>query len=256
MSEKPGYMSASGITVDLRDIRRIVNDVYYSLLSNYDRYLVLYGSAGSGKSHFAAQKILFRILLGMERGVTHTFLVLRKTAPAARKSLIALFRHYISEWGLGRLVRYNKGDMVFEFVNGARILAGGLDDPEKIKSIEGLTGAWLEEATEFDEQDFMQVDLRLRGRVATYKQIMLTFNPTACLEGYNINNNGSSRLVSCRKRDKNATYMQPFAFLCCVKIISSNFHDILSIRLFYSHPKHCMPQCVFFSQTTTVMSFD
>ena len=178
MSEKSGYTSASGITVDLRDIRRAVNDVYYSLLSNYDRYLVLYGSAGSGKSHFAAQKILFRILLGMEHGVTHTFLVLRKTAPAARKSLIALFRHYISEWGLGRLVRYNKGDMVFEFVNGARILAGGLDDPEKIKSIEGLTGAWLEEATEFNEQDFMQVDLRLRGRVATYKQIMLTFNPT------------------------------------------------------------------------------
>jgi phage terminase large subunit len=38
----------------------------------------------------------------------------------------------------------------------------GLDDPEKIKSITGLTDAWLEEATEFTLDDFSQVNLRVR----------------------------------------------------------------------------------------------
>jgi phage terminase large subunit len=33
-------------------------------------------------------------------------------------------------------------------------LCAGLDDPEKIKSIAGLTDAWLEEATEFSLDDF------------------------------------------------------------------------------------------------------
>jgi phage terminase large subunit len=38
----------------------------------------------------------------------------------------------------------------------------GLDDPEKIKSITGLTDAWLEEATVFTLDDFSQVNLRVR----------------------------------------------------------------------------------------------
>jgi phage terminase large subunit len=45
-------------------------------------------------------------------------------------------------------------------------LCAGLDDPEKIKSIVGLTDAWLEEATEFSPDDFTQIDLRVRDPYA------------------------------------------------------------------------------------------
>ena len=55
----------------------------------------------------------------------------------------------------------------------------GLDDPEKIKSITGLTDAWLEEATEFTVDDFSQVNLRIRDPKAKNQQLILSFNPVS-----------------------------------------------------------------------------
>lgn len=57
----------------------------------------------------------------------------------------------------------------------------GMDDPEKIKSIDKPTGIWLEEASEFTLDDFTQLDLRLRGKLAHYKQIILSFNPISAV---------------------------------------------------------------------------
>ena len=59
----------------------------------------------------------------------------------------------------------------------SEVLFLGLDDPEKIKSIKGITSIWLEEATEFTKEDFLQIDLRLRDPGPLYLQVMLTFNP-------------------------------------------------------------------------------
>jgi len=169
------------INFDLLRLHDVVNDVYYPLLENQDRYLVLYGGAGGGKSHFAAQKTLIRIVVGAKKGIKHRFLALRKTQPAVRKSVFALFNHYINEWNLSRIAKINRTDMTIQFFNGSEIICGGLDDPEKLKSIEGVTSAWLEEATEFTEDDFKQVNLRLRGKTQSYKQIILTFNPVSKL---------------------------------------------------------------------------
>ena len=38
----------------------------------------------------------------------------------------------------------------------------GLDDVEKLKSIYDITGIWIEEASELEEGDFNQLDIRLR----------------------------------------------------------------------------------------------
>ena len=66
-------------------------------------------------------------------------------------------------------------------LNGNSMIFMGLDDVEKLKSIVGITGVWIEEASELTREDFMQLDLRLRGRTAQYKQIILTFNPISVL---------------------------------------------------------------------------
>jgi hypothetical protein len=52
-----------------------------------------------------------------------------------------------------------------------------MDDAEKIKSIAGITSVWCEEATELDELDFNQLELRVRGITKSYKQFIITFNP-------------------------------------------------------------------------------
>ena len=164
-------------TINLEVLPDVSNAAFLPLLNNKDRWLVLFGGAGSGKSEFVAMKILYRICEAMSKGKVHKFLCLRKTQPAARHSIFSLICKYISDWGLMPDCKINRSDMTIKFHGGSEILITGLDNPEKIKSIHGITGIWLEEATEFTYADFMQLDLRLRGKTWDYKQIMLSFNP-------------------------------------------------------------------------------
>jgi len=170
-------MSTNSLFINLRSLYKTMNAVYIPYLKDKARYFICYGGAGSGKSHFIAQKWLFRIVLGYMTGKKHKVLALRKTQPAVRRSVFALFQTYITRWRLNSLCKVNKQEMTITFSNGSEILCMGLDDPEKIKSIEGVTGIWVEEATEFTEEDITQLDLRLRGKTDSYKQIILSFNP-------------------------------------------------------------------------------
>lgn len=122
---------------------------------------------------FAAQKIIRRML--EEPG--HKILVIRKVAKTLRQSTFALLCQIISDWNLGEIFEINKTEMEIRCINGSQIIHAGLDDSEKIKSIAGITSIWIEEASELEKSDFMQLDLRLRGKLKYYKQIILTFNP-------------------------------------------------------------------------------
>jgi len=153
-------------------IRIKLNEYFKPLLKNEDRYLILYGGGGSGKSHFIAQKILIRCLQGKER-----VLCCRKTAASIKNSVFKLFSDIISFQGLSVIITTNKSDYSFTFANGSQIITSGLDDVEKLKSIQGVTSIWIEEGTEIDESDFAQLDLRLRGETPSYKQITISFNP-------------------------------------------------------------------------------
>jgi phage terminase large subunit len=170
-------------SVDLTSLPQLTNDCFYPLYSCHSRYLILWGGAGSGKSVYAAQKIVVRTLA--EKG--HRFLVVRKVAKTIRQSCFAEIQNIISSWGLSSFFRANATDMEIRCLNGNQILFAGLDDVEKLKSIHGVTGIWGEEPSEFDEGDLKQLDLRLRGQTKHYKQILLTFNPvsiTHFLKGY------------------------------------------------------------------------
>lgn len=151
-----------------------INDVYIPLLTNTSRYLVQKGGAGSGKSVFAAQKIVLRTLTEKK----HRFLVIRKVAATRQQSVFKLLKTIIDEFGVLNEFEINKTDLSFlHKPTGNEILTAGIDDSEKLKSIAGITGIWVEEATELNEDDFDQIDLRLRGETINYKQIILTFNP-------------------------------------------------------------------------------
>lgn len=168
------------IEIDFSKLKDVTNDKYFPLYQDKNRYLLLMGGRGSGKSNFAAEKIIFRIGLSLIRGYKEVFIVCRKTQPSLRKSAFTLLKKYINQWGMSKLVKINKASMSFEFVNGSQILCTGLDDPEKLKSIEGVTSVWLEEPPELSETDFLEVDLVLRGITPSYKQIIMSFNPHLC----------------------------------------------------------------------------
>lgn len=160
------------VSVDI-DTEDIMNDWASPIVDNESRYLVLYGGAGSGKSVAAAQKIIIRML----EESPHKFLVVRKVANTIRNSVFSLIRGTIADWGLSKLFKINKSDMDITCINGNQIIFAGLDDVEKLKSIHGITGMWIEEASELIQEDFQQLDLRLRGFTPNYKQIIVSFNP-------------------------------------------------------------------------------
>lgn len=141
-----------------------------------DPIAVMVGGAGSGKSYTTAQKHIIRCISEKER-IRHRILVLRKVGATITNSTYELCKQIISDLGLTALFKENKTERTLTYLNGNQLIFAGLDDAEKIKSITGITSIWLEEATEFTFADFMQLRLRLRDEVATYKQITLTLNP-------------------------------------------------------------------------------
>ncbi len=158
------------------DLVETTNDQLWDLIKCHDRYLIAYGGGGSGKSHEIAQKILLRIEKAALLGYHEGFLCLRKTSPDVKRSVFLLFKMYMDLWELKGIIP-NKTDLSYTWPDGQFISCGGLDDPEKVKSIEEITGVWMEEATQFTLNDFRQLDLRLRGEAPTYFQIIMSFNP-------------------------------------------------------------------------------
>ena len=151
-----------------------VSKSFQPLLDAEHRYLVMCGGAGSGKSEFAARKLFYRSV----REGRHRWLVMRKVRKTLGDSVVRVVLSVLAENGVPHA--YNKSDRTLSFAGPAgpnEVLFAGLDDPEKIKSIKGVTSVWLEEATEFAKEDFLQIDLRLREPGPAYRQIMLTFNP-------------------------------------------------------------------------------
>lgn len=153
----------------------IFNPVYLPHLEDYStRFLVFYGGAGSGKSHFIAQRLVYKALKSKRK-----ILVLRKVNRTTKASTFQLLLDTISQFGIMNYCVINRTDFSITLPTGSQFLCMGLDDPEKIKSITGLTDAWLEEATEFSLDDFSQVNLRVRDPKAEDQEIILSLNPVS-----------------------------------------------------------------------------
>jgi len=152
-----------------------VSNSFYPLVKDSNRFLVLCGGGGSGKTEFAARKLYIRA----KREGNHRFLCMRKVRSRIKESVQEVIVRMLNEQKCP--YEHNRSDRVITIRNPkgetSSFLMDGLDDPEKIKSIKGITSIWLEEATEFSERDFLQLNLRLREPTPFYKQIILSFNP-------------------------------------------------------------------------------
>jgi phage terminase large subunit len=157
--------------------KKAFNECYVPCLYNEDRYLVLYGGAGSGKSVFIAQRIIMR---SFERKMCN-LMVVRAVDNTNRDSTFALLKQIINKWNLGKYFKVNNSDLrITNLLTLNEIIFKGLNDSERLKSVTfakgELTDVWIEEASEVLEEDFNQIDVRLRGK-GVKKQIVISFNP-------------------------------------------------------------------------------
>lgn len=161
-----------------RKLKETNNDAFLPLYFDKHRYLVLKGGGGSGKSIFAGRKVLERA--ATEPG--HRVLVCRKVARSIRKSCFDQLKDQAYTYYADQITFIPKGensDMYIRFKNGSVIFFSGLDDTEKLKSIFDITMIWIEEASELQEADFNQLDIRLRTDFPYYLQMIITFNPVS-----------------------------------------------------------------------------
>ena len=150
-----------------------LNGVYKQAKRSKERYRILYGGAGSGKSHYVGQETLLNMLSSGE----YSYLIVRKTGKSIRNSVFRLLAEMISEYDLAGYFSINKTEMTITCVTGSSLITSGLDDVEKLKSVANINRIWIEEASEITEQDFNQLDLRMRGQSKVGYQMTLTFNP-------------------------------------------------------------------------------
>jgi phage terminase large subunit len=135
------------------------------------RVVVNMGGARSSKSHSVAQLLIHRALEepGLRVGIT------RKTMESQHNSTIQLLMSLLGKYCLYEPAlhdkthnRYRLGDSVFVFF--------GMDDLDRIKSTE-FNVIWMEEADEFDWDDYVLLCTRLSAQGLDNK-MYLTLNPS------------------------------------------------------------------------------
>jgi phage terminase large subunit len=159
--------------VDIEFDKNDFNSCYLPYIHNSSRFLVFYGGAGSGKSVFIAQRYLYKCL----SEPYFRLIYCRKVANSIRSSQFLLFKDLIIRSGLDQFFHIKEGTMEIECSNGNKMIAHGLDNIEKVKSIQEPTDIWVEEATEVSKQEVTQLNLRMRTKKEKYNQVCLSFNP-------------------------------------------------------------------------------
>ncbi|MBY0863907.1 PBSX family phage terminase large subunit [Staphylococcus aureus] len=158
----------------------VFNRNIFEILTNYDNFTeVHYGGGSSGKSHGVIQKVVLKALQDWK--YPRRILWLRKVQSTIKDSLFEDVKDCLINFGIWDMCLWNKTDNKVELPNGAVFLFKGLDNPEKIKSIKGISDIVMEEASEFTLNDYTQLTLRLRERKHMNKQIFLMFNPVSKL---------------------------------------------------------------------------
>lgn len=148
------------INFSINEFKNTILPVYLPYLSDYTcRINVFYGGAGSGKSVFITQKLIYKLLQSKRK-----CLVVRKIGATIRASIFEEFKTRLSEMNIIQYCKINKTDMTIELPNGSIFIMRGLDDQEKIKSISGIDDIVIEEATELLQEDFEQLNLHLRSK--------------------------------------------------------------------------------------------
>lgn len=146
--------------------------VYSHLLSSKNSIEFLYGSRDSGKSRNVAQVLVKKCLEDSH------FLcpLIRKVFNTIKDSQWQMIKTVVEEWGLDEFFDFTSNPLEIRCINGNKFLSRGLDEPKKIKSLTNPSCAWIEEASDLDENDWILILTSLRSNYNKV-QVWVTFNP-------------------------------------------------------------------------------
>lgn len=147
------------------------------VLQARDNEVLLSGPAGTGKSRACLEKLHMMALVnpGM-RG-----LIVRKTAASLTSTALATWKQFVIPESTERgHVEYYGGSAEepaqYRYLNGSKVLIGGMDKPSKIMSSE-YDVIYVQEATELTITDWEALTTRLRNGKVSFQQLMADCNP-------------------------------------------------------------------------------
>lgn len=170
----------SSIKINIPNPRNVFNKKIFEILYDYRSATeVHYGGASSGKSHGVVQKVVYKAISNWKH--PRKVLFLRKVATTIKDSIFEDVQACLSDFGILEHCKINHTDYRITLPNKAVFIFKGMDNPEKVKSIKGVSDIVMEEATEFTLDDYTQLTLRVREKKHKFKQIFLMFNPVSKL---------------------------------------------------------------------------
>lgn len=142
--------------------------VFRGLWENKCRYKVLYGGRGSGKTHQVAEYLVVNSLLQKEK-----ILCTREIQRSIKESVHAVLVSKINALGLGKYFTVTE-NKISNIAGSEFIFAGLRMNIDSIKSIEGISKCWIEEAQSVSRKslDILRPTIRAKD-----SEIIITFNP-------------------------------------------------------------------------------
>lgn len=163
------------------EITKAVNPRFEDFIWDWDytEYLLV-GGYGSSKSYHVALKLILKALEEKRK-----ILVVREVYDTIRESCFDLFLEILDDLNMlehntgkrkSNKVIYKTSPMQLKFPNGSKFIFKGMDKPGKLKSINGVTIVWLEEASEIKYAGYKELKGRLR-HPSTSLHFILSTNP-------------------------------------------------------------------------------
>lgn len=149
-----------------------VNNHFIDFIQDWNyKFYFLVGGYGSSKSYHVATKLLLK--LASEKRLA---LVVREVYDTIRDSCFSLFEEVALRIGIYDHLKFKTSPMQVVFPNGSKIIFKGLDNPQKLKSINGVSIVWLEECSECKYEAYKELLGRLR-HMQMSNHIICSTNP-------------------------------------------------------------------------------
>ena len=171
-----GVPAGAGSRVNLNTI---LNYKHASLFKAVDSELLAYGGAGAGKSYSIADKLFVQGIINPKE--RQKIVVVRKTLASIRKTTLDIIERRAET--LRRPFRLDRSSWTARCGNQTWVFTGmnNREDHQKIKSLTDVNFIWANELTEFREDDYRELSLRLRGARSSsryaFRQLIADFNP-------------------------------------------------------------------------------
>lgn len=158
-----------------RAVRFSVNDHFYDFIDDWEsKYYFLVGGYGSSKSYHVAIKLIKKLLQEKRKA-----LVVREVYETIRESCFDLLQEVVLAMGFDEdEIIFTSSPMQVKFPNGSKIIFKGMDNPAKLKSLNGVSIIWLEECSEVKYEGFKELKGRLRHPTLS-NHIILSTNPVS-----------------------------------------------------------------------------